>query len=364
MLDRSVPADTWYTEEGQDNDVVLSSRVRVSRNLDGFPFPLAIKADDAERVQSLVFDAFNHLDNPDQYQILQMSNLDALGRRILSERGVIEADCGNEPWRGLIVRNDGVVSVTVNMDDHVRISAFSAGLSLYSCNKSVRTMEELLQKKLDFSSLPGFGYLSSSLFSTGTGLKISALVCLEGLALNGLLDRIIRDFLANGFVLKGFYGQQNGLSLGCLYQISNLSASRGDSDSQLLIMNQAVSKLVSLERKSRSELLRSKPTVMEDTIFRAIVTAKYARLLPFAEAIELINKIKLGVNLALIQGVGNHELTALLYRIQNAHLHFVLSGDSITIESDIVSEETRMDRLRAMIVQEVLKDADIRERRG
>jgi len=129
-------------------------------------------------------------------------------------------------------------------------------------------------------------------------------------------------------------------------------------------MNQAVSKLVSLERKSRSELLRSKPTVMEDTIFRAIVTAKYARLLPFTEAIELINKIKLGVNLALIQGVGNHELTALLYRIQNAHLHFVLSGDSITIESDIVSEETRMDRLRAMIVQEVLKDADIRERSG
>ena len=107
MLDRSVPADAWYTEEGQDNDVVLSSRVRVSRNLDGFPFPLAIKADDAERVQSLVFDAFNHLDNPDQYQILQMSNLDALGRRILSERGVIEADCGNEPWRGSLCETTG-----------------------------------------------------------------------------------------------------------------------------------------------------------------------------------------------------------------------------------------------------------------
>ncbi len=364
MLDRSVSSDAWYTDEGPENDVVLSSRVRVSRNLDGFPFPLTIKSDDAERVQSLIFDAFNHQDNPDQYQILQMSNLDVLGRRILAERGVIEADSGNEPWRGIIVRNDGVLSVTVNMEDHVRISAFSSGLSLYSCSKATRTLEELLQKKLDFASMPGFGYLSSSLFSTGTGLKISALVCLTGLSMNGLLDRVIRDFLANGFVLKGFYGQQNSTSLRCLYQVSNLSASHGDIDSQLSIMNQAVTRLVSLERKSRSELLRSKPTMIEDSIFRAIVTAKHARLLPLSEAIDLLHRIKLGVNLALIKGIGNHELTALLYRIQNAHLHFVLSGDSITIEGDIVSEETRMDRLRAMIVQEVLKDADIRERSG
>lgn len=364
MFDRNAATAAWYTEEGQDNDVVLSSRVRLSRNLEGFSFPLAIKSGDADRVQSLVFDAFNHQEEPDQYQILQMSNLDVAGRRILAERGVIEPDTGSEPWRGLIVRNDGVLSVTVNMEDHVRIAAFSAGLSLYSCNRTTKNLEELLQKKLDFVTMPGFGYLSSGLYSTGTGLKISTLVCLSALAMNGLLDRVIRDFLANGFVIKGYYGQRNGASPGCLYQVSNLSAAQGDDESQLSFMNQAVNKLVALERKSRSELLNSRPTVVEDTVFRAIVTAKYARFIPLSEAIDLINRIKLGVNLALVQGIGNHELTALLYRIQNAHLHFVLSGDSITIESDIVSDETRMDRLRAMIIQEVLKNADIRERRG
>lgn len=364
MFDRNAATAAWYTEEGQDNDVVLSSRVRLSRNLVGFSFPLTIKSDDAERVQSLVFDAFNHQEDAEQYQILQMSNLDVSGRRILSERGVIEADVGNEPWRGLIVRNDGFLSVTVNMEDHVRIAAFSAGLSLYSCSSTTKNLEELLQKKLEFAVMPGFGYLSSGLFSTGTGLKISALVCLSGLVMSGLLDRVMRDFLANGFVIKGYYGQRNGTSPGCLYQISNFSAAQGDAESQLSVMNQAVTKLVALERKSRSELLNSSPTIVEDTIFRAIVTAKYARLIQLPEAIDLINRIKLGVNLGLVHGIGNHELTALLYRIQNAHLHFVLSGDSITIESDIVSEETRKDRLRAMIIQEVLKNADIRERRG
>lgn len=362
MFERS-PAAAWYTEEGQDNDVVLSSRVRLTRNLDGFMFPLTIHADEAERVQSLVFDAFNHQKDPDQYQILQMSKLDVVGRRILSERGVIDPDSGSEPWRGIIVRNDGVLSVTVNMEDHIRIAAFSSGLSLYSCSKAAKDQEELLQSKLDFASMPGFGYLSSNLFSTGTGLKTSVIVSLSGLAMSGLLERVIRDFLANGFIIKGYYGQRNGGSLGHLYQVSNLSSSQGDTDSQLSVMNQAITKLIALERKSRSELLNTRPTIVEDSVFRAIVTAKYARLLPLAETIDLISRIKLGLNLALIQGIGNHELTALLYRIQNAHLRFVLSGDSITIESDIISEETQMDRLRAMIVQEVLKNADIRERR-
>lgn len=363
MFDQTAETSAWYTEEGADTDVVLSSRVRVARNLDGFSFPLTIKADEAERVQSLVFDAFNHQAEPDKYQIIQMSNLDVLGRRILAERGVLEADSGNEHWRGIIVRNDGVLSVTVNMEDHVRIAAFASGLSLFSCGNISATVESLLQKKLDFSTMTGFGYLASNLFSTGTGIKASAVLCLSGLAMNGHLERVIRDYLANGFVLRGYYGQSNGLSLGCLYQISNLSASTGDSDSQLSVLNQAVTKLVELERKSRSELFRSRPTIVEDTVFRAIVTAKYARLLPLSEAIDLIHRIKLGVNVALIKGITNYNLTALLYRIQNAHLQFVISSTSIIIEEELVSEETRMDRLRAMIVQEVLKDADIRERR-
>ena len=95
--------DAWYTEDGPDTDVVLSSRVRLARNLSGFVFPLAIKSDDAERVQSILFDAFGHLDKSENYQMVRMSNIESLGKRILCERGVLDADAGNEPWRGVIV---------------------------------------------------------------------------------------------------------------------------------------------------------------------------------------------------------------------------------------------------------------------
>lgn len=355
--------DAWYTGDGPDTDVVLSSRVRLARNLSGFVFPLTIKSDDAERVQSLVFDAFNHLKKPEQYQMVRMSHIDNLGKRILAERGVIDPDTGAEPWRGVIIRTDGVLSATVNIEDHLRLAAFAPGQSLAACGVILTGVEEGLRKQIQFSSLADFGFLTSNLLNLGSGMKASVLMCLPALSLGGLLDRVIREYLAQGFIVRGYYGSEEDGSLGYLYQISNGSAATGDMDSQIIRLEQAVAKLVEMERRSRQELLATGPTSIENTVFRAIVLAKYARFISLRESIDLIGRIKLGLNLGLITGLANNELTALLYRVQTAHIGFVILNGSIIIEEDIKEEELRMDRLRAMVIQEVLKQSDIRERR-
>lgn len=357
------PPDAWYTEDGPDTDVVLSSRIRFARNLTGFVFPLAIKSDDAERVQSILFDSFRHLENFENYQMVRMSNIENLGKRILSERGVIDPDAGNEPWRGVIIRNDGVVSATVNVEDHIRLAAFTPGLSLQSSCQILDKIDSSIQQHVQFSALSDFGYLTSSLANLGSGMKTSVLVCLPGLSLSDLIDRVIREFLSQGFVVRGFYGSEENKSLGYLYQISNSSAASGDMNSQIAQMEHSVKKLVELERRSRQEIASSSPTTLENIVFRAIVTAKYARFIPFREAVDLIQQIKLGLNLGLVSGIANKDITALLYRIQSAHISFIILGGSIIIEEDIHSEELRIDRLRAMVIQEVLKEADIRERR-
>ena len=356
-------ADAWYTEDGPQTDVIISSRIRLARNLSGFVFPVVIKSDDAESVQSLIFDAFNHLEKPEQYQTVRMSNLDVLGKRILAERGVIDSGTGTEPWKGVIVRNDGVLSATINMEDHLRIAAFSPGLSFDICMEQASQVDTALQKTIQFSALSDFGYLTSNLLNMGSGMKVSVLVCLPALSMNGLLDRAIREYLAQGMNIRGYYGSVEGTSLGSLYQISNGAASAGDSLTQISFMEQAAGKLAELERRSRKELIASMPSAVEDAVFRAIVIAKYARFIPLREAVELIQRIKLGTNLNLITGIDNKGLTALLYRIQSAHIAFVISGGSVIIEGDIKTEEMRMDRLRAMVIQEVLKNADIQERR-
>ncbi len=363
MKKKTQPQDAWYTSDGPDSDVVISSRVRIARNLEGFKFPPALRSDDAERVQSLVLDAYNRLSMDERFQMVRISDMDAFGRRIMSERGVIEPDCGSEPWRSVAIRNDGVVSMTVNMEDHLRIAAFGAGLSLGPSAGLVMKLEAELAKHLSFCSMKGFGFLSSSIMDSGNALRTSVLLSLSGLCMNGLIDRVIRDYLAQGFVIRGYYGQRDGLSLGCVYQLSNLHSNAADSEAVLAAMEQAASRIVALERKSRDELVLSRPTTLEDSFFRAIVTAKYARFLSFAEAVDLVQRIRGGVYSGLVTGVTYSELTALLYRVQNAHIGFIIAGGNVIIENDVVSEEMKLDRLRAMIVQEVLKTADIRERR-
>lgn len=353
----------WYVAEGRDTDVVLSTRVRLARNLAGFLFPATIKTDDAESVVSLVFDAFNHFENPDQFQMVRMSQVDSIGKRILSERGVIENGTGSEPWRGIVIRNDGAFSATVNMEDHIRLAVFSSGLSIVESCQAVAAIDEALKRNLQFSAMPGLGYLTSSLSSLGSGMKVSVLMCLPALTMAGLIDRVIREYLAQGFIVRGYYGGDDSSSLGYLYQVSNGYSAGGDEAGQCARVEQAALKLVELERKSRDELALSGKTGLEDTVFRALVTAKYARFIGLNESINLIHRIKLGVNLGYIKGIGHKDLTALLYRVQAAHISFVISGGSIIIESDVKSEDLRMDRLRAMVIQEVLKEADIQERR-
>ncbi len=353
----------WYAEPGSDNDVVLASRVRLARNLTQFCFPASIKSDDAERVQSLVFDAFNHLPSADRFQMVRMSNIDSAGRKILAERGVISSDSGFEPWRAVLVRNDGVVSATVNMEDHLRLAVFRPGFNFESAWDELDNLDGDLQHHLRFSALADFGYLSQNFDSVGTGLRVSALVSLPALSFTGVLERVIRDLMAQGFLIRGYYGFGGAESLGALYQLSNMHCAEGSAASQLSRMDTTVRKIIELERKSREELLNTMPTTIEDIVYRAVVVARYARFIQLNEGVELVSRIKLALNLGLVQGVDDSTLTALLYRVQPAHLNFVLSGGSIIIEDDVQGEDRRVERLRAIIIQEVLKQMDIRERK-
>ncbi len=353
----------WYAESGAENDVVISTRIRIARNLLNFPFPVAIKSDDAEAVQSLIFDSFNHLEHPEQYQMVRMSNIDPLGRKILAERGVIRPESGIEPWRAVVIRGDGALSATVNVDDHLRLAAFRPGLDFSWCRQTLETIDSALQEQLQFASAADFGYLCQDLTSAGTGMKASVLLSLSGLVMTSLAERVIRESLSQGFLIRGYYTSGNNDSLGALYQICNASGANGDMESQIESLEMMVRRIIEMERRSREELLNTQPTSIEDIVYRAVVTARYARFIPVREGVELISRIKLGLHLGLVSGISDSALTALLYRIQNAHLGFVILGGSIIIEEDIKTEEMRIERLRAMIIQEVLKEVDIKERR-
>ncbi|HOS29163.1 MAG TPA: hypothetical protein PLR39_00040 [Treponemataceae bacterium] len=348
--------DAWYSYPGKENDVVLSTRVRLARNLASFPFPHAFRSDDAQRVKSLVFDSFSQMDPDQKYQSLAVKNLDPLGQRILSERGVISPETASSPMAGVIVRNDGKIACTVNTSDHVRISAFVTGLNAQTAYTLCKDVDDNLQNTLQFSASKEFGFLTSSLGDCGSGMKISVLVHLPSISAAGFLDRIFKDLMAKAYVISGFYGAGNdsGSSLGSYYQISTSNSFTGSEISQIDELSLVIKHIAEFERKTLKELADNRPTSVRDQVYRALALVKYSRFIGSREGVDLISRIKWGSDAGILSGIENSELFALLYRIQTAHLQYVIRTSELKYEKDVVSEEKKIERLRSLIIQEAV----------
>lgn len=348
--------DAWYAYPGEANDVVLSTRVRLARNLANFPFPHAFRSDDAQRVKSLVFDSFMQMDPQQKYQSLAVKNLDPLGQRILSERGVISPESASSPMAGVIVRTDGRIACTVNSSDHVRISAFVTGLNAQSAFSLCKEVDDNLQSTLQFSASQEFGYLTSSLYNCGSGMKISVLVHLPSISYAGFLDRIFKDLMAKSCVISGFYGAgtDSGSSLGSYYQISTSNAFTGSEQTQIDDISLIIRQITEFERKTRKEIADNRPTGIRDQVYRALAVVKYSRFVGSREGVDLISRIKWGVDAGILSGIDDTELFALLYRIQTAHLQYVIRTSELKYEKDITDEELKIARLRSLIIQEAV----------
>lgn len=351
-----VAQDAWYSYPGDDNDVVLSSRVRLARNLASFPFPNSFRSDDAQRIQSLVFDSFLQMDEEQRYQSITVSSLDPLGQKILSERGVISPEVVSQPMTGVVVRTDGKIACTINATDHVRISAFVTGSNVHNAFSLSKNVDDNLQKTLQFAASMDFGFLSASLSDCGSGMKVSVLVHLPSISSSGLLERVFKNLMGQNFVISGFYGAGSdpGASLGSYYQISTSNSLSGSEQSQMQEITLAIKNITEFERKTRKELADNRPTSIRDQVYRALALVKYARFIGSREGIDLISKIKWGRDLGLFTGIDDTVLFALLYRIQSGHLQFVIRTSELKYEKDVVTDDQKIERLRALIIQEAV----------
>lgn len=358
--DEELTQEAWYAYPGPEEDVILSTRVRLARNLADFVFPEFLKSEDAERVQSLVFDSFLHLENPDSFQSLRSSSLDSLGQRILSERGMFPYAMYSLPWTGGVIRNDGRVACSVNYCDHLRIASFCAGFNCTDSYWLSRSLDSRLQDSLQFAASSEFGYLTARMRDVGSGMKLTAVLHLPSLVVNRIHDKVFKEAQYDGCSVGGFFVPGDmGVPPGAYYVVQNRQSYKGDEQAQLRHFEQTVKRIVEYERGSAMNLLETKPTRVKDSVYRAIATIKYGRLVTNREGIELVSKIKWGVNLRLLSGIAHNELTALLYRIQNAHLMYVIRNGKFNFEQDIASEEVKIERLRSLVLQEALSHVQI-----
>ncbi len=350
----------WYTQRGRLSDVVLSSRIRIARNLADFPFPNQFRNDDSARVQSLVFDAFLKTKVADSYQTIAVASLQPLGAQMLLERGLVKSSTLKAPGAGLVMRmngnkaNSGLVC-TVNDRDHVRISCFTAGSYIEEAYKICAEVDASLQSSLQFAASYDFGFLTSAIKDSGSGVKLSARVHLPSTGMTGKIPELFEALSQKGIVAENAfdYAVTGGGSLGDFYIISSNFSGQASELEQIAAFKEVLKIVVDTERRNNDLILQTQVTEVTDKVLKSFSIGKYALMLDLREAIQIISDIKYGKNLNIIKGISDSELTSLLYRIQEASLRSVIKKRSFKFPMDIAGNDKKMSsRLRSLLLQD------------
>ncbi len=352
MIDYTSLSDfglNWLEASGPYADVVLSTRVRLARNLQGHAFSSRIREPEREQIFELVRRACERTDIKGG-MTLDLSALAPLSRRVLLERHLISRELSGEsedaPARGagLVVGPRDAVGVMVNEEDHLRIQVLLSGLRLREAYQTVDRLDEELGSQLPFAYHQEFGFLTSCPTNAGTGLRASILIHLPGLVLTKEIGRILQGIQQVGLTFRGLYGEGSEV-VGNFFQISN-QTTLGKSEEDLVEhLEKIVGQVIQYETRARRVLLRDAPMVIEDKIWRAYGLLRYARSLSFEEVMNLLSGVRLGTSLNLLSGLRVYTLNKIMIYGQNAHLEQA-AGRALT--------EAERDTHRAAYVRRVL----------
>jgi protein arginine kinase len=344
-------ARPWFTRAGDEGDVVVSSRVRVARNLSEHRFPGFMSSEEELEVQRTIVEAFGRLPSTFDFTILYLDDLKALDRRVLLERNIITQEFSLARGKAIAVGRGSCVTAMINEEDHLRISCIREGLALAQAFQEVDKLDSLLEDNLSYAISMEWGYLNPSLGNVGTGLRASLMLHLPALVMTGLIDKAMKAINEVGLSVKGFFAEDES-SLGDMYQISN-DATLGLGEKEIVEgLVSIVTPLVQYERKAREELRDRQRVELEDRVCRALGILTHCRSISSREAMEHLSSLRLGACLGLVDGVGMDTVTSLFFLSQKHHVQQLLD------EGEEAGGSKAIDQARATAIRTTLAGGD------
>ncbi|HUV36183.1 MAG TPA: protein arginine kinase [Patescibacteria group bacterium] len=335
----------WLTDDGEENEMVLSCRVRLARNLDKRPFTHTAQPKFLSEIRDEIRSALAGTDSMKGAIYVDMDDTPESDRMVLAERRLISYELvKNFKSRALVVEPGEKMSVMVNEEDHLRLQSVEPGLSMQHAYERVDRLDDELDGRLNFAFSEKVGYLTACTTNVGTGLRVSAMVHLPGLVHKKDIQQIIDGLRHVRLTVRGTYGEGSDF-MGNFFQISNtitLGLSEVDTVKNL---EAHVRKVLEFEKKARNVLLDKARSLLEDKIWRAYGILKTARLLTTKEAMGLISAVRLGVGLGIITDVKLPDLNEMLIMIQPMHLQRLYSRSMAPEERD----RARADYMRAKL---------------
>lgn len=311
----------WLKGQGPNFEIVVSSRVRLARNVDGIPFSHWASKEKQEEVVSRARAAIESCDFLKNSSFFGLNELGPLDRQFLSERRLISHELAESKGvRAVVVGDKELVSIMINEEDHLRLQAMESGLQLMDAWRLIDRIEGRLDAKLKFAFSPEWGYLTACPTNAGTGMRASVMLHLPSLALTKQISKVLQAIAKLGLVTRGLYGEGTE-PLGNYFQVSN-QITLGQAEEEIIDnMERVIKQIIGHEENARKILLgKGRREFLEDKVFRAYGILKNVHIIDSAETIQLLSALRLGVDLGLIKDVHHRTLNELLIIAQPAHL--------------------------------------------
>ncbi len=309
-----------WLESGPEEGPVVSSRVRLARNLHDTTFPGWASKEVHDRVWNEVVLAFDHIQDGEDFLHWRMDELDSLERELLFERHLISAELAERKvGGGLFVSPDECRGVMVNEEDHIRLQSLQPGLKLQKAWEEAERLDDELEQSLTYAFSSKLGYLTACPSNVGTGMRASVMLHLPGLILTEEINPVVNAVSKIGLTVRGLWGEGSEAS-GHMFQISN-QITLGKTELEIIsTLDQIVLEVIEHEKNARLRLMETQKLRLHDHIGRAYGILAHAALMSSGEALDLLSGLRLGVDMGLLPKIKRQDVDQLFIRIHPAHL--------------------------------------------
>jgi len=343
LTDLSTHISKWFDGTGPAAEIVISSRIRLARNLAGFEFLSCLGKQRQQQVLQKLKAAITELDFGKETFFIDMKKISPLEQDLLVERHLISRQHAKAKGpRGIVSAGDESFTAMINEEDHLRIQVFKTGLQLRECWEQINRFDDMIEEKVEYAFSPKFGYLTACPTNLGTGIRVSVMLHLPALKLTGEIEKFFNAARDTDLVVRGLFGEGTEAT-GDFFQLSNqITLGVTEADIVNEFSESIIPKIIEYETLARQSLLDTQPDALDDKIQRALGVLRSARLVSSQEALFLLSNIRLGVNLGRVDGISIATVNELFMLTQPAHLQFN-SGNQLDADG--------RDTMRAQIIR-------------
>ena len=341
----------WIETNTSNEDIVLSSRIRLARNIKSEPFPNRLTEEQGKDIVRKIEEAFYlSSDMEEKFNTIYLWQNDDISNQSYLEKHLISKKLvANSNQAAFMLDKDETISIMINEEDHLRLQSITGGLNLKDALDNATKLDDFLEEQLDYAFDVKLGFLTSCPTNVGTGLRASVMLHLPALTVNREIGGLLNALTQVGMTIRGLYGE-GSQGEGNLYQISNQLTLGLNEEEVLSNLTGVINQIINRENLARDRILSKSRLEVEDKTYRSIGILKSALMLSKRETLNLLSNVRLGVEMGILKNVDKTILNRLLVEIQSSIIQKFYGGE--------VGE--KQEKLyRANLVKEKLKDISI-----